>query len=109
MHKKPETIEEMELVKLKLHQGLVKATKEITEETGMTGISVVTNGLALWAKELEELDPKAAVRFLQALTTILDPTKNLKQKEWAEKLRKKAVTDLIKALDRVLRETHGNA
>lgn len=91
------------------HAHLIEATEKGARAIGCTGASFILMGLGIWAAELSELDQRAVSRLLAALSVIFDPTANPRQKDRAERQRRKAVADILAALDLHMSPTEGRA
>jgi hypothetical protein len=82
-----------------IYAHLLAATEQGAKAVGCTGVSFVTSGLGIWARELAELDPKATAQFLRAVADIFDPEVKPQGKARAEKKRAAAVRKLFAAVD----------
>ncbi len=81
------------------HDKMLDMTSVGAKAVGCTGASFVFLGLGIWAEELAELDPKAAVQFFSAVAVLIDPNANHAKKLRAEKKRAAAVKSLFAAVD----------
>ncbi|WP_420415894.1 hypothetical protein [Marinovum algicola] len=88
---------------------LLSVTEEGAKALGCTGASFVILGMAIWARELAELDPKAAVQMLRSIADIYDPTLNTTKKARAERKRRAAVDRLLAAVDLEMAQPMGRA
>lgn len=88
---------------------LLAVTETGARAIGCSGASFVMIGMALWAAEMAELDPKATAKLLRSLGTIYDPKSSDNQKRAAEIMRHAAVKQLHYAVDIDMAKSEGKA
>lgn len=88
---------------------LFECTDHGTRALRCSGASFVTMGIAMWAAELAELDPRAATQYLAALAVIFDPAASPAKKGHAERRRGAAVDRLLAAVDLFMATAGGRA
>lgn len=91
--------QEAENLKTLIHAMLIKATEVGAEQLKISGVTFVTNAIAILAEELAELDPTQAAKFLNSLTVLHDPKARHGQKVAAERKRRAAVEYLVEVAD----------
>jgi hypothetical protein len=92
----------------KVHARLLAVTAAGAKDIGANGASFVVIGIAVWARELAELDGRAMAKYFRALADLYDSRTNDNQKLRAEKDRAQAVRALFAALDLEMAEAEGN-
>lgn len=102
-------VEEQISARATAHQVLLAATITACDELKCSGISFIIMGTNLWLMELAELDPRATIKMLDAMSVLIDPKASDTKKEWAEKKRKAAVDKLFAAADLMTSQAEGKA
>lgn len=98
-----------DVVRDAIHAHLVTCTWQGAQALGCTGVSFVTMALGIWAAELAELQPEAAVQFLRALADMFDPGATPGERLQANLDRALYASELHRALDLSMTKSAGAA
>jgi hypothetical protein len=99
---------ERKKLRQQLSNSLNTQVLKVCQETGMTGFSVTTNAIGLWAEEFQSLDAHAASRYFEALAVMVHPSSSHQKKLRAEAKRHDAVVRLARALELSVGPVSGN-